>query len=282
MIGNTSNIYLSTDTNFSGKTMKVQFLSLIGIIFFTSCSVRNLAYLSDLNEQDAYQEKIANTTESKIQPDDLLSVSVVSLSPESNDLFNRGEMPVVGIVSNFSATNASSTIYKEGYLVDKEGFIDFPVLGRVKIGGLSKTEAKAMLTTQLENYLKEPIVNIRYLNFKITVVGEVSKPSTFIIPSEKISILEALGMAGDMTHFGKRENVLLIREVEGVRTVTRLNLNNKEILNSPYYYLQQNDIVYVEPDRIKAVQASTNTRNLSILSAALSLATFVLFRLRVF
>lgn len=262
--------------------MKVLSICLFGLCLFASCSVRNLAYLSDLEELAVYQEMIANHIEPKIQSDDLLSISVISLSAESNSLFNRGEMPVLGVASSYSATNASSSIYKEGYLVDKEGYIDFPVVGRIKLAGLSKAEAKVRLTTQMENYLKEPIVNIRYLNYKITVVGEVNKPSTFIIPSEKINILEALGMAGDMTHFGKRENVLLIREVEGVRTVTRLNLNSKEVLSSPYFYLQSNDIVYVEPDRIKAVQASTNTRNLSIVSAVLSLASFVLIRLRVF
>lgn len=247
-----------------------------------SCSPRNLAYLSDLGETEVYEEIINNKSEPKLQPDDLLGISVISLSPESNNLFNRGEIPVVSMVSTFNANNTSSAVYKEGYLVDKEGFIDFPVLGRLKIGGLNKEEAKALLTTQLSNYLKDPIVNIRYLNYKITVVGEVNKPSTILIPSEKINIVEALGMAGDMTQFGKRDNVLLIREAQGIRTVTRLNLNNKEILGSPYFYLQPNDIIYVEPDRIKRVQASTNTRRLSIISTVLSLSTFVLFRLRVF
>lgn len=260
--------------------MKVQFFFLIGIIFlFASCSVRNLAYLSDAEEQQEYHENVVTTSEPKIQSDDLFSISVISLSPESNKLFNQGEMPVVNTVSGYHTANTSPTVYKEGYLVDKEGYIDFPVLGRVKLGGLTKTEAKALLTSQLENYIKEPVLSIRYLNYKITVVGEVHKPSTFTIPSEKINILEALGMAGDMTAFGKRENVLLIREVEGVRTVARLDLNKKEVLSSPYFYLQPNDIIYVEPDKMKAVQASTNTRNISILSAALSLTTFVLFRL---
>lgn len=238
--------------------------------------------MSDLKEQEVYQENVVLPIEPKIQSDDLLSISVISLSAESNNLFNQGEMPVLGMVSATNATNMAPTMYKEGYLVDKEGFIDFPVLGRIKVGGLHKAEAKKMLTMQLKNYIKEPIVNIRYLNYKITVVGEVSKPSTFVIPSEKVNIFEALGMAGDMTHFGKRENVLLIREIEGVRTVTRLNLNSKEVLSSPYFYLQPNDILYVEPHRIKAVQASTNTRNLSILTTVLSLTSFVLFRLRVF
>jgi polysaccharide export outer membrane protein len=259
--------------------MKFKIIWLLSLILFASCSPRNLAYLSDLKEQGVYREKVTNSTEPQIQPDDLLSISVVSLNPESNSLFNRGEMPAAGIVKNYNASNASSAIYKEGYLVDKEGFIDFPVLGKVKIGGLSKAEAKAKLTAQLENYLKEPIVNIRYLNYRITVVGEVNNPSTFTIPSEKINILEALGMAGDMTAYGKRENVLIIREVDDVRTVSRLNLNSKDVLSSPYFYLQQNDVVYVEPDKVKHIQASTNTRMIAVGGTVLSL---ILFALRIF
>lgn len=262
--------------------MKAVFFSLICILLFASCTVRNLAYLSDLEEKRAYQELVSNNIEPKFQSDDLISISVNSLSAESNSLFNRGEMPVVSIAASYNASNPPPATYNDGYLIDKEGYIDFPVLGRVKLAGMSKVEAKKMLTTQLESYVKEPIVNIRYLNYKITVVGEVNKPSSFIIPSERINVLEALGMAGDMTHFGKRENVLLIREVEGVRTVIQMDLNSKEILNSPYFFLQPNDIIYVEPHRMKAVQASTNTRTISILSGVLSLASFVLIRLRVF
>lgn len=262
--------------------MKIQIFFLSFLFLFSSCSVRNLAYLSDLQGQEVFQENINNTIEPGIQPDDLLSISVVSLNPESNSLFNRGEMPVAGIITSASAANSTPSVYKEGYLVDKEGNIDFPVLGTVKLGGLTKSAAKAKLTGQLEEYLKEPIVNIRYLNYKITVVGEVNRPATFTVPSERINILEALGMAGDMTQYGKRENVLLIREVAGVRTVTRLNLNNKSVLNSPYFFLQQNDIVYVEPDRMKAVQASTNTRSLAIATSTLTLLIVAISRIRLF
>lgn len=262
--------------------MKIHLTFLILLIILSSCSVRNLAYLSDLKNQEVFQEKIDNSIEPGIQPDDLLSISVVSLNPESNSLFNRGEMPVAGIITSASAANSTPSVYKEGYLVDREGNIDFPVLGTVKLGGLTKSAAKAKLTNQLEEYLKDPIVNIRYLNYKITVVGEVNRPATFTVPSERINILEALGMAGDMTQYGKRENVLLIREVAGVRTVTRLDLNNKSVLNSPYFFLQQNDIVYVEPDRMKAVQASTNTRSLAIATSTLTLLIVAISRIRLF
>jgi polysaccharide export outer membrane protein len=235
----------------------VYFLVASLILLITSCGPsRNLVYFSNLTEHAEYLEKVTNIPDSKIQPDDLLNITVTSLNPESIALFN-------GNVSS-SVSNVNSSANSEGYLVNREGVIDYPVLGRVKLGGLTKAEAKDKLEADLNRYLKEPIVRIRYLNYKITVVGEVNNPSTFTVPSEKINIIEALGLAGDMTVYGKRENVLIIREEEGIRKITRLNLNNKEVLNSPYFYLQQNDIVYVEPDKAKAVQASLSRSNISL------------------
>lgn len=260
--------------------MKIKILILFAIIALSSCTPsRNLAYFSDLEEQTIYTEKVENSKGPIIQPDDLLSITVNSLNPEANSMFNRGSINPAGTVTDFSTSNRATNIHQEGYLVDKDGYIEYPVLGKVKLGGLSKEEAKCELVIKLQEYLKDPIVNIRYLNYKVTVVGEVHRPSTFTIPSERINILEALGMAGDMTAFGKRENVLIIREEGGVRTMTRLNLNSKEILNSPYFFLQQNDVVYVEPDKMKQVQASTNTRTISIISAATSLAIIIVTRI---
>ncbi|RDV11101.1 sugar transporter [Pontibacter diazotrophicus] len=261
--------------------MKIKLFYLLGLLLLASCSHRNLAYLSDLQEQATYEEGITNDTEPKIQAYDLLSVSVTSLNPEASALFNTGQAAVAASMSNFSiASNTSAnSIYREGYLVDKEGFIDFPVLGKVKLGGLTKAQAKEHFVSELEKHLKGPIVNVRYLNYKVTVVGEVNRPSTFTIPSERINILEALGMAGDMTAFGKRENVLVIREENGIRKVTRLNLNNKDVLSSPFFYLQQNDVVYVEPSEAKELQSSTRTYYLPIAVAVVSALSIVLSRL---
>ncbi|AKD01939.1 polysaccharide biosynthesis/export family protein [Pontibacter korlensis] len=260
--------------------MKSNLIYLLLLSLIASCGpTRNLAYFSDLQEQAVYKEEVANTTESKIQPDDLLSVSVTSLNPEANAVFNRGIIPPAGIVTDFGVGSRGANIHSEGYLVDQNGYIEYPVLGKVELGGLTKDEAKAKLAKALDEYLKDPIVTIRFLNYRVTVIGEVNRPSTFTIPSERINILEALGMAGDMTAFGRRENVLIIREENGVRSMTRVNLNNKEVLKSPYFYLQQNDVVYVEPDKMKQVQASTNTRTLSIITAVTSLAIVVASRL---
>lgn len=260
--------------------MKLLALYLVLFLLLISCGPsRNLAYFSNLQEEAVYQETVINVTEPKIQPDDLLSITVSSMNPEANAVFNRGVILPVNAVSDHTVAGRTASMQGEGFLVDKSGFIEYPVIGKVNLGGLTKEEAKATLAGLLEEYLNDPIVNIRYLNYSLTVIGEVNRPSTFTIPSESINILEALGMAGDMTAFGKRENVLIIRVENGVRTMTRLNLNDKEVTNSPYFYLRQNDVVYVEPDKMKQVQASTNTRTLSIITAVTSLAIVIASRL---
>ncbi len=251
----------------------------ITILLFTiSCKPgRDLVYFSNLQNNSDQSVNIANSIDPKIQPDDLLSITVSTLNPESNALFNSGIL----LPTANNTAYASGNLIKEGYLVDKNGFVSFPVLGQVKLAGLSKEEATKKMITELKRYIKgEPIVNIRYLNFKVTVIGEVNKPSTLAIPTEKINILEALGMAGDMTLYGKRENILIIREKDGKRTITRINLNDKETLNSPYFYLQQNDVVYVEPDksRYRINQANANRTYVPVIVGIISIATLIISR----
>lgn len=253
--------------------MKYRLLYLLLLLMLASCSKRNMLYFSSAEEKAVHMEQvIPNTTniDPKIQPNDLLSITVTSLSAEANVLFNKGEIIAVG--NSGGINGGGPNVYREGYLVDKEGNIDFPILGKMQLGGLTKAEAKDRINSQLIRYLKEPVVNIRFLNFRVTVIGEVSVPSTFLIPSEKITILEAIGMAGDLTIHGRRENVLLIREESDAKTLVRLNLNSKELLDSPYFYLQQNDVVYVEPSKAKIAQASTTRADVSFV---ISLASFV-------
>lgn len=140
------------------------------------------------------------------------------------------------------------------YLVDNQGEIDFPVLGRLKISGLTKNECEALIREKLVPYLKEtPIVNVRMVNYKISVLGEVTRPGTFTVNNEKVNVLEALAMAGDMTVYGVRDNVKLVREnANGERLIQTLNLNDADLVRSPYFYLQQNDILYVSPNKTKA------------------------------
>ena len=242
---------------------------LIMLSLFLSCGPsRNITYLSNLGNAAETTSRVEQQTSLSIQPGDLLSILVTSLSVESNVLFNSSS---VNGVPEYA-----------GYLVDENGFIDFPIIGPVKVAGHNKTEARELLITKLNEHVKKPIVNIRFLNFKVTVLGEVNNPSSFVIPSDRVNIFEALGLAGDMTVYGKRENVLLIREKGNLRTTVRLNLNDKEILNSPYFYLQQNDIIYIEPDESRAAQANIRRSNfqfgLSITTAIISILTLILTR----
>ncbi|TGD82219.1 polysaccharide biosynthesis/export family protein [Hymenobacter wooponensis] len=253
-------------------------LFLLIVVSSTACRpTRNLVYFSDLKNNDNYKVDVSANSELRFQPNDLLSIQLISLSQESNALFNRGAVQASGnrTTAGLSLNDESTEI--NGYLLDKNGQVDFPVLGKVKLAGLTKEEATQKMTAEIKRFVKDPIVNIRLLNFKITVIGEVNKPSTFVVPTEKINILEALGLAGDMTAYGKRENVLLVREREGVRSTTRLNLNNKEILNSPFFYLQQNDVVYVEPDKMKQIQATTDTRTYTVAALAVSVLVALIF-----
>lgn len=254
---------------------RINYLICLAVFILSSCAPnRNLVYFSDLGDKKEYSEKIANLNEPKIQPDDLLSILVTSLSPEANALFNRGAMPGIGgkNTSSQGAAYAQGNNFNESYLVDKNGIIDFPVLGKVTVGGLTLNQAKEMLTQRLQQYLKDPIIYVRLLNFKVTVIGEVNNPSTFTIPSEKINVLEALGLAGDMTPFGRRETVLIYREEAGTRTMARINLNSREVISSPYFYLQQNDVVYVEPHEILQSKTSNADRNARIAQLTISAA----------
>ncbi|OIQ67749.1 polysaccharide biosynthesis/export protein [mine drainage metagenome] len=145
-----------------------------------------------------------------------------------------------------------------------------PLIGDFKIEGMTIEQADSAIASELTKHVKNPVIDVQIINFKITVIGEVNKPSSFLIPYEKVNVLEALGLAGDMTVYGKRERVLVIRSEGAGKTINKLNLNNKEVLNSPYFYLKQNDIVYVEPDRSKAVEYSQNTRMIPLITAAIS------------
>ena len=245
------------------------------LLTFTACSKRNLVYFSDLQTSSKNETPIQNYIQPKIQPDDLLSISVSSLNAESNMLFNNVILPPTNSTSGIIASKVN-----EGYLVDKGGAINFPVIGKVTLAGLTKEEATEKMINEIKTHVKNPIVNIRFLNFKVTVIGEVNTPSTFEINSEKINVLEALGLAGDMTQFGNRDNVLIIREKDGVRTTARINLNNKEVLNSPYFYLQQNDIIYVEPaNKTKVAQTNPGNRFIPIWASLITTTGFIIVTL---
>lgn len=257
--------------------MKKSIIYLTLLVLISSCRSRNLAYFSDIETNHEISQSLPEIPEVKIRPDDILSITVTTINAEANALFNTGEIIEQGATVNYD--NMRSNLYREGYLVDNNGNVDFPVIGLVNIGGLTRTEAKTVLKDKLVNVVKDPIINIRFLNYRITVVGEVNRPNTFTIPSEQITIFQALGMAGDMTVYGKRENVLVMRKENGNLNLKRLDLNKKDVVTSSYFYLQPNDVVYVEPDKAKGVQASTNTQFWAIASSILTVIVVLLTRI---
>ncbi len=221
---------------------------LVPMILFSSCtSKKEIAYLQD--QEGAVSAATDSLYDARIKPKDLLTITVNTFDKEASLPFNL--MYPASSPNGYSNNIGENAMQK--YLVDNDGSIDFPVLGRVKVSGLTKKEVEAYLRGRLSHYLKnEPLVNVRMVNYKISVIGEVARPNTYTITNEKVNVLEALALAGDLTIYGKRKNVKLMRESEsGERGVYVLDLTDKNLINSPYFYLQQNDVLYVEPNKTK-------------------------------
>ena len=227
-------------------------LMLLPFLLVACQSYKKVPYFQDVDvvNQAKQQERLYDA---RIMPKDLLTIVVSCTNPELAVPFNLTVASNAGMaVSSSSYVTAQPTL--QTYLVDNDGDINFPVLGELKLGGLTKKEAEQLIIDRLKPYIKEtPIVTVRMVNYKISVIGEVARPGTFTISNEKVNLLEALAMAGDMTVYGLRDNVKLIREdANGKQQIVTLDLNKAETILSPYYWLQQNDIVYVTPNKAKA------------------------------
>jgi polysaccharide export outer membrane protein len=253
------------------------FLFLSGFLFTSCVNSKKVLYFNNI--QDTTFNNTLATVEPAIQVNDLLNISVTSLNPEATMVFNSPNvtMPVTASSTGTTPTGGYGTPQLMGYLVNSDGTIKFPVLGTVKAAGLTKRQLEGVLTDSLVNrkLLVEPIVTARFLNFRVTVLGEVARPTTLNVANERISILEAVGLAGDLTIYAKRDNVLLIREIGDKKIVKRLDLSSNEILSSPYYYLKTNDVVYVEPRKEKIASTSRTQQLLPIILSAASLIAVV-------
>jgi polysaccharide export outer membrane protein len=211
-------------------------------------------------------ETIQNLTALRIQKNDVLSIMVHSFDPIQSAPFNLVQGGAVAGVSPFTS-----------YIVDENGEIDFPVLGKIALKGLTATEAKNRLVESLKVYLKDPVVNIRFLDFRISVLGEVSSPGTFVINNDRVTVLEALGMAGDLTPYSNRSNILVIREQNGIRQFGELDIQSSEIFKSEYFYLKQGDIVYIEPTKDKEASVRDQfTEYLPWVTSSLSAITTII------
>ena len=239
---------------------KLVWMMALPLLLAGCTSYRNVPYLQNPEVVNNLTDKLP-LYDAKIMPKDLLTITVNTTDPQAAAPFNLTTQTALNIAQS---QNTYSQAALQQYLVNNEGLIDFPVIGRLKVGGLTKNETAALMREQLKPYLKEvPIVTVRMSNYKISVLGEVSRPGTFTVSNEKVNILEALAMAGDMTVYGVRDSVKLIREDEtGQREIICLNLTDAAVVTSPYYYMKQNDILYVTPNKAKAknsdIGSSTN------------------------
>ena len=248
---------------------------ILALIIISSCASRqDLVYFQDeiASETDA----LGFSHELVYKTDDMLTIDVSALDPEAAIPFNLSAVSY----NTKSVISAQGTLKMQTYLIDTNGNIEFPVIGTIKLGDLTRTQATAHMKEVLSEYIKNPIVNIRLANFTITVIGEVNKPGTFTVTDERISLTEALGLAGDLTIYGKRDNVFLIRDNNGKKQYAKLDLTSIKVLNSPNYYLAQNDVIYVEPNNAKIRQSSYNQNNGVIISAIGTLATIAAILIR--
>ena len=234
------------------------------LILLSSCKAPHVGYFEDLTPDQT--QTINNVTDIRILPDDKLSIVVKSKDPLLSELFN---LPVISNRIGYSQSSSGNNSQQMSvYTVDSKGEIDFPVLGKVRIGGLKREEVAETIKQQLisKNLVQDPVVTVDYANMGFNVMGEVNKPGRYIFDRDHLTLLDALSMAGDLTIQGQRENIKIIREANGQRTSYEVNLmSTKDLFSSPAYYIQQNDVIYVEPNKFRARQTTVNGNN--VLSA---------------
>ncbi len=244
------------------NTIKSFSLLLLSILILSSCaSKKEVVYFQDSTN---FETLVSSNTDSyRFKVDDVVSIHISTLDPEASLPFNLFK----------GAEEGGIRPEQVDYIIDKEGNIDFPVLGSIKIDGLSPADVKSLLKEKLADYLKNPIINIRLKNFTVTVLGEVNRPGTYPVNGEQITILEAIGLAGDLGIKGMRKNVLVIRDFNGTKVYNRIDLTSKKALDSPVYYLTQNDVVYVEPNQSAVTTSNLDNRATIAVSIASILIT---------
>lgn len=260
------------------KKLLIPFVVMALVLLMGSCaSTKKIAYFQNIDTLDLSRSR--GLYDAKIMPKDMLTITVMTTNPEASAPFNLSVSNTVGTSGQLA--NGSGSL--QGYLVDNDGTINFPIIGRIHVEGLTKSECEDLIRSKVMPYLnarENPVVTVRMSSYRVTVIGEVGSPSVIPVTTEKMSIVEALAAAGDLSIYGKRDNVLLIREDStGEKHAHRLNMNDANLFNSPYYYLQQNDILYVQPNAIKAQNStigSSTTLWFSFLGVITSLASLII------
>lgn len=261
--------------SFYGKKMGGALsLLLLLVISLSSCfnpkKISYFNYVPDSLYVDPMSLDLRPYVDPVIKPNDVLQISVQTIDPQATTMMGTQTAPVSGSGGSGSSGGAS------GYMVDNNGEIELPLAGRIKVGGLTTTQARNAIAKKAEQYYKNPVVNVRMANFTITVLGEVGKPGQIIVPSEKISVLDAIGLAGDLKVTGRRNDILLIREENGKKVFFRYDLNKEDMFHGPYFYLRQHDILYVGPTKNAAAQADMVTqRSLMLVNMSLGMVNFI-------
>ena len=231
-----------------------------------SCaSKKDLVYMQNIQNKETI-----DSYEAFLQPDDVLLIIISSENPEIAAPYNLKSVSLQGSLEESTNTERLQT-----YIIDTNGNIEFPIIGTIHLGGLTKNEAILKLKDLLKEHVKDAVVNLRILNYKISVLGEVVKPGSYSVKSERITLLEALSLAGDLTIYGKRKSILLIREQNGTRVMERIDITKSDFIHSPYYYLSQNDVIYVEPNKTR-INSSSIGPNLTVGISALSLVVTII------
>jgi polysaccharide export outer membrane protein len=254
------------------------FLLILSTVLFSCGSTKSVPYFQNI--VDSGNSRLVSKAifkEPRIQPDDILSISLFTIDPATSMVVNQLNTQSIGVGN---LTGANTNLSSSGFLVDGNGNVQLSVIGEINLLGLTTKEARELIQLRAEKSFNMPNVQVRFSNFKITILGEVNRPATYTVPNEKLTVLDALGLAGDLTIFGKRENVLLIREQNGEKQFARLNLNSAELFNSQYYYLKQNDVLYVEPNKGKAASLNVaRTQTFALIGTALTVLIALIARL---
>lgn len=246
----------------SFKTEKILITGIVMLSIFSSCtSYKEIPYFQDLNRSQVSSESINNYSTSTIQAEDQISVNVGSLNAEASAVFNNN--------TQNTGNNPSSLTY--GYVVNQKGEVTLPLLGVVKAAGLTTTQFSEQLQKSLVTYLREPVVTVRMISFKVAVLGDVMRPDIYTSNSERLTITEALSLAGDLNITAKRNDITLVRERDGKREYIPIDLTSKKLFQSPYFYLKSNDLLFVQPSKLKLASVDTGYRNASLVISALSL-----------
>lgn len=255
---------------------KISLLLLIALSLNSCVSSKKIHYFQGLSNQEnkTSEDGGSQNFETRIKTGDALMIIVSASDPVAAIPFNLPSVATLGMEEG-DLDRANGTSRFQVYLVDRNGEIEFPVLGKIVIGGLTKEQALQKLSEQLIKYIDDPIVNLRIVNYKVSVIGEVNKPGTFDLSGERISLPEAISRAGDLTIYGNRSEVLLIRDINGVKSHYMLDLTSSDIINSPLFYLQQNDVVYVKPNKVR-VNASGVGPNTTVIISSVSLLLTVI------